>query len=156
MPSTRTPEAAAPSPPDGRLGFLLYRAGLAVARGYERALKPIDGSPVEAGILSTLAYQGPSHTRALARLLGLGRQTISNVTKRLEHRDFIRRLSDERDSRLALFEISPAGRRHLAEIETIASGFDAMLRDLVGEGGERQMADHLRTLLASPELSHED
>ena len=142
--------------PTERLGFVVYRSGLAVARGYERALSPIGATPTDAGVLSTLASSGENHTRGLARLLGLGRQTVVNVTRRLEESGLIRRAADARDGRLALFAITEAGRRRLAEIETVASAFDQMLRDVVGAQDEAGVVVALRRILADPRLAHED
>jgi DNA-binding MarR family transcriptional regulator len=142
--------------PQARLGFLLYRAGLAVARGYERALAPVGASPAEAGVLSTLSYDGPNHIRGLARLLGLGRQTIVNVTRRLEADGRVVRQADATDARLALFAITSAGRDRLATIEAIAMAFDAQLRATVGADSEAMLVDRLQFILADPSLSHDD
>jgi DNA-binding MarR family transcriptional regulator len=155
MPADET-RTSKPAPPKERLGFMLYRTGLAVARGYERALKPIGASPADAGVLSALAYNGPNHTRGLARLLGLGRQTIVNVTKRLEDGKLLKRMVSERDSRLALFEITALGRKRLSEIEIIASRLDGQLRDIVGARNERDLTTKLQLVLAAPFLAHEE
>jgi MarR family transcriptional regulator, lower aerobic nicotinate degradation pathway regulator len=154
--SAKTDQAGKSAEPQYRLGFMLYRSGLAVARGYERALKPVDASPTDAGVLSSLAYTGPSHTRALGRLLGLGRQTIVNVTKRLEESDLIKRDISERDSRLVMFAITPAGRTRLSEIERIASRFDTQLRHVVGADNEQDLIRKLQLVLEAPFLAYEE
>jgi DNA-binding MarR family transcriptional regulator len=145
-----------PTEPTARLGFLLYRSGLAIARGYERALKPIDASPTDAGVLSALAYSGPNHTRGLARMLRLGRQTIVNVTKRLEDSGLIERNASDHDGRLSMFAISKKGSTRLTEIEVIASGFDGQLRVIVGAVNEQRLVDSLQRVLAAPFLTHEE
>lgn len=143
------------SPPQSRLGFLLYRAGLAVARGYERALAPIGASPVETGILSALAYDGPAHLRALARQLGLGRQTVVNATRALGARGWIATAADAQDGRLSILSVTPSGREHLARCEEVIAAFDAMLRGLVGEAAEQAMLEPLRRILDAPQLAHD-
>jgi DNA-binding MarR family transcriptional regulator len=142
--------------PEARLGFVLYRAGLAVSRGYERALAPINASPADAGVLSTLAYDGPNHTRALGRLLGLGRQTIVNVTKRLEEAGLISRSAALQDRRLTLFEITVTGKKRLEGIERIASAFDQQLKEILGSDKEAELLQMLRPLLSTPAFAHED
>jgi DNA-binding MarR family transcriptional regulator len=142
--------------PNQRLGFMLYRTGLAVSRGYERALKPIETSPVEAGVLSALSYSGPNHVRGLARMLGVGRQTIVNVTKTLEARKWIVRKASGEDARLALFSVAPAGRRRLESIEAIAQAFDHELRMIVGAGNEARLTQQLQQIVDSPLLAYED
>jgi DNA-binding MarR family transcriptional regulator len=141
--------------PKQRLGFLLYRTGLAVSRGYERALKPIGVTPVEAGVLSALCYNGPNHVRALARLLGVGRQTIVNTTKSLEVQRLIFRTNSEEDSRLATFSIGTAGKSKLSRIEVIAQAFDQELRTIVGADQELTLIQHLIKIVDSPLLAYE-
>jgi DNA-binding MarR family transcriptional regulator len=141
--------------PKQRLGFLLYRAGLAVSRGYERALKPIDVAPVEAGVLSALCYSGPNHVRGLARLLGVGRQTIVNTTKSLELQSLILRITSEEDARLTTFSIAPAGKRKLKQVEIIAQAFDQELRTIVGVNHEAVLIQKLASIVESPLLAYE-
>jgi DNA-binding MarR family transcriptional regulator len=141
--------------PKQRLGFLIYRAGLAVSRGYERALKPICVAPVEAGVLSALCYNGPNHIRGLARLIGVGRQTIVNTTKSLEVRHLILRAVAEEDSRLAIFTIATAGKRKLKQIEIIAQAFDQELRTIVGANHELVLIQKLAGIVDSPLLAYE-
>jgi DNA-binding MarR family transcriptional regulator len=141
---------------DQRLGFLIYRAGLAVSRGYERVLKPVDVMPVEAGVLTALQHGGPNHVRGLARVLGVGRQTIVNVTRALEERTWIERSASEEDARLVVFTIAPAGRQKLDAIERLASAFDAKLREVVGLEQEAGLIQQLRQIVGAQFLAHED
>ncbi len=141
---------------DRRLGFLLYRAGLAVARGYERALKPMNVMPVEVGVLSSLCYEGPNHVRGLARQLGVGRQTVFNVTKALATRGWLVRNLSERDARLAVFSISQAGSAELAAIETLVHQFDAELASIAGAENDAVVIETLKDIVASPFFAHED
>jgi DNA-binding MarR family transcriptional regulator len=143
-------------PPEGRLGFMLYRAGLAVSRGYERALAPIAVSPTEAGVLTTLIYAGPAHVRGLARQLGLGRQTIVNVTRSLESAGLVKRSASPDDARLALFSITAKGRTRFASIERIARAFDAELSALVDAKSERTLLVQLQRVIDAPMFVHED
>lgn len=144
------------SAPRERLGFMIYRSGLAVSRGFERALSPIDTTPSEAGVLSALAYSGPNHVRALARLLGLGRQTIVNVTKRLEEQHLVERSLSKEDARLSVFAITVAGRHKLAAIEKIAAAFDEQLRVIVGPHREAELTQALQKIVDAPYLAYED
>ena len=140
--------------PESRLGFLLYRAGLAISRGYERALQPLAATPVEAGVLSVLAYEGSNHVRALGRKLGLGRQTIVNIAKSLMEAGLVERIASEADARLSLLAITKTGRARLARIEKIATHFDQELRDVVGSEGERHMIEKLQKILVSSKFEH--
>ena len=143
-------------PPSERLGFLLYRSGLAIARGYERALGPTKIMPTESGVLMTLAYQGPNHVRGMARFLGVGRQTVVNVTRRLEMAGLVARSASARDSRVAQFTITSLGRQKLLEIEDLAERFDARLRAIVGEENEALIVRTLHDLLEATFLAYEN
>ena len=135
---------------------MIHRCGLAVARGYERALQPIEMSPVETGVLMAVAYSGPNHVRGLARLLGVGRQTIVNTTKRLQAVGLLAASSNENDARLLQFSITRLGRRKLVQVEQIASHFDQQLRELVGQQNEADMVQKLQHIAEAPFLAYED
>jgi DNA-binding MarR family transcriptional regulator len=143
-------------PPSERLGFVLYRSGLAIARGFERALEPAGIVPTESGVLMTLAYQGPNHVRGLARLLGVGRQTIVNVTKRLDSMGLIARFASPADARITQFSITSDGQQKLVEIEDIAERFDARLRAITGEENETLIVDALHELLGASFLEYQN
>jgi DNA-binding MarR family transcriptional regulator len=144
------------SGPRDRLGFLVYRAGLAIGRGYERALEPIDVAPTEAGLLMALAYSGPNHVRGLARLLGIGRQTVTNVARMLERREWISRVTSDSDARLTLFHIAPLGQRQLIRIEELSTAFDVWLREVVGAAHEALLIERLKAIVDAPLLAHEE
>jgi DNA-binding MarR family transcriptional regulator len=135
---------------------MIYRSGLAVSRGYERALAPIGSTPSEAGVLSALAYSGPNHVRGLGRELGLGRQTIVNVTKRLEDLQLVARSSSAEDARRSMLGITLAGLEKLALVETIARDFDEQLRAVVGPEREADLTQALRRIVDAPFLAYED
>jgi DNA-binding MarR family transcriptional regulator len=149
-------KATQPASHDQRLGFMIYRAGLAIARGYERVLKPINIVPVEAGVLGSLCYEGTNHVRGLARQLGVGRQTIVNVTKSLEAKNWISRSVSPEDARLVVFLISQPGRKKMREIEALAAEFDGKLRDIVGNSNEQDLIEHMRDIVGSTFLGYED
>jgi DNA-binding MarR family transcriptional regulator len=146
----------AASAPEARLGFMLYRAGLAVSRGFERALAPLEATPSETGVLSALAYSGPNHVRGLGRLLGIGRQTTVNVTRALIERQLICKSASPEDSRLVVYMISDSGRRVLEQCEVVARAFDQKLRDVVGPDNETLLLTSLRHVVAADFLAYED
>jgi len=68
--------------------------------------------------------------------LGISRQTIVNITKRLEEHKLIARSADAQDARITGFSITSNGREKLKEIEKIAMGFDEQMRSLRGSESE--------------------
>jgi DNA-binding MarR family transcriptional regulator len=144
------------SAPDARLGFMLYRAGLAVARGFERALARLNATPTETGVLSALAYSGPNHVRGLARLLGIGRQTAVNVTRALLKQRLISKAVAPEDSRLVVYAITDSGKRRLKDCEIVARAFDRQLQEVVGAGRDAELLPLLRQIVAADFLAYED
>lgn len=137
------------------IGFLLYRSGLSIARGYERALAPLGVNPAQAGVLTALADGGPMHVRGLGRLLGLGRQTIVNVAKELTARSLLERCSDPTDERRTLLQITIEGRALLDQVRAIAIPFDAEIEELIGPDHLPAVAAALARVIESPGFAHE-
>ncbi len=141
----------APSIPDpqDRVGFLIYRAGLHVARAYEERMRPAGFAPVEVGVLTLLASRGALHVRAVGRALGVSRQTAVNVTRDLERRGLVTRETPPEDRRALVVAIAPAGRDALARAEAIAQGYDAELAAAIGAELAADVAAGLRRVLAA-------
>lgn len=139
--------------PEHRLGFLLYRAGLAVEHAYALALRPLGVAPAEAGLLSSLAYAGPAHVRALGRSLGLGRQTVVNLTRKLAADGLVVSSASPDDARLTLFAITDAGRARLGEIEAVATAFDRRLRAAIDGATEPTLVEQLQRIVAAPDFA---
>jgi DNA-binding MarR family transcriptional regulator len=142
-------------PHEARLGFMVYRAGLAVSRGYERALAPVGITPADVGVLTSLRHGGANHVRGLARQLGLGRQTVVNVTKLLEQNLWIARRKDESDARLTLFQISPTGIQKLDDIEQTVADFDRLLAGIIDQLHEATLLDALSKIIQAPQFAYE-
>jgi DNA-binding MarR family transcriptional regulator len=145
-----------PPAPEARVGFLIYRAGLAVARGYERALAPLGMTPAEAGVLSALAYSGPAHVRELARRLGIGRQSAVNVTKALLAQGQIARIDGGADARLVVYGITPKGQERLAASEGTIGAFDRAVSEILGPDIVPTVSASLHRLVTAETLAHDD
>ena len=110
----------------------------------------------EAGVLSALAFSRPNHVHGLGRELGLGRQTIVNVTKRLKDLSCVERSSSIEDARSTVFAIPEAGQRKLDEVEGIAPAFEAQLRNEEGGDQETNLTPALRRIVEAPFLAYMD
>lgn len=139
--------------PEDTLGFLLYRVGLAVSRAYEAASREGGLRPVETGILSAIAADGPQHVRGLSRRLGVGRQTIVNLTDQLAARGLITKEASTEDARLVEVALTAQGRAALGKARKISARFDAALAEPLTPAREAAMCADLRALLASPLLN---
>lgn len=136
-------------PPSERIGFLLYRAGLAVGREYERTISGLGFSPTEVGLMTHVAAHGPDHVRSIARVLGVSAQTVLNQARGLEQSGLLVRTEAPSDRRLVVLELTDEGRRALSNIDVAANTFDVAIAGLLGETDVSGMAAALRRLLAS-------
>ena len=72
-------------------------------------------SPTQLAALATIERDGPLTLGALAAIERVRPPTITAAVGRLEERGLVRRRSDARDRRVARVEITPHGRRLLAQ-----------------------------------------
>lgn len=100
-------------------------------------MAPLGVRPDHAGILTSIAYEGPLHIRALARLLGINRQSIVNAVDYLESEGAVERQQQSSDGRVVLVAITMAGRLLLSKIEQIALSYDGRVSS-VGSLEQRQ------------------
>jgi DNA-binding MarR family transcriptional regulator len=63
--------------------------------------------------LATVARTGPRRLTDLALCEGITQPSMTALITQLEQLGFVERLADERDRRVVLVAISPAGRKHL-------------------------------------------
>jgi DNA-binding MarR family transcriptional regulator len=80
-------------------------------------------SPTLAAALSTIERAGPLGPSELARLERVQRPTVTRVVARLCDLGLVKRLPDARDGRAALLEVTPAGRRALADLRRQKTAF---------------------------------
>ncbi len=138
------------APPGQRIGFLIYRAGVLVARAYEARMRPLGFAPAEIGLMTYLASHGTDHVRAVARSIGVSPQTVVNLTRGLEQRGFVARAPSPSDQRTVLLTLTVEGRAALEEADTAAQAFDAEVAAVLGPVGAQAVGDGLRTLLSAP------
>ena len=120
------------APPDARLGFLIYRAGLAVAQAYADRMRPSGLTPGEVGVLTQLASYGPGHIREIGRALGVSPQTVVNLGRSLEAKQMVRHANSMEDRRTVLLSITEKGRETLDKADRIARAFDRAIEAAIG------------------------
>ena len=89
-------------------------------------------------------------------MLGLGRQTIVNVTKQLEEQQLVARSASAEDARLSVLVITPKGRCKLEAVEKISAAFDEQIRTIVGSEREADITQMLHRIVDAPFLAYED
>jgi DNA-binding MarR family transcriptional regulator len=94
------------TPAEG-LQFVMARVGRRLRSAWRT-------DPAAVGVLHELAKSGPMRITALAEVLVLDISTTSRHVSGLESSGYVFRKSDPSDRRATLLELSPAGRRFLA------------------------------------------
>jgi DNA-binding MarR family transcriptional regulator len=100
-------------------------------------------TPVQYAALQTVANQPGIDQRTLARAIALDASTTGGVVDRLAQRELIERRTSAEDRRARVLEITPAGRKLLAD------AVPAMLRaqeQILAPLTERQRAEFMRML----------
>lgn len=100
-------------------------------------------------MLNALDVHGPLHQRPLADLLGIDRQTLTNVAADLEHRHLIQRHRPQRDRRAQVLTVTPAGRDLLRTADTEAVVIEQALFAALPEDERRALFAALRQLAGS-------
>ena len=136
--------------PEQRIGFLIYRAGLAVAQVYEQMMRPAGFTPGEVGVLTQLDSHGASHIRQIARALGVSPQTVVNLARSLTAKDMVSRTGATSDRRTVILDITDQGREALSQADRIACRLDDTIAELAS-GDAASVVRALRTLLSEPE-----
>ncbi len=132
--------------PEERIGFLLYRAGLAVAQAYEARMRPSGFTPAEVGVLTHLASHGAGHIREVGRSLGVSPQTVINLARGLAAKGMVLRTGSPADRRTVILNITDNGRAALLRADEIARRFDDAIENVL-EKDAHTTSSALRRLL---------
>ncbi len=109
LPTTPTEPATAPALPS-RLRMVVTRLARRLRQQGEAS-----ASPTQLAALATIERDGPLTLGALAAIERVRPPTITAAVGRLEERGLVRRRIDARNRRVARVEITPQGRRLLAQ-----------------------------------------
>ncbi|MQY05195.1 MarR family winged helix-turn-helix transcriptional regulator [Actinomadura macrotermitis] len=141
-----------PLDPEASPGFLLWHATLRWQRDIARALAPLDLTHVQFVLLATAWWMNEHgedpNQLALARRAGTDVKMTSQVLRRLEDKELLRREVDPADTRARLLKVTGRGaalaREAVAAVEAVDAAFFepagdpaallAMLRPLADPG----------------------
>ena len=115
-----------------------------MAQLVERELAADGVDPDGYGILSLIGVRGPVRLTEVAAELGMPLTTASDVVRRLESRDRVRRHRNPDDGRSSLFELSASGDREWRQ------GFGALTR--INQALDSELEDAGKVVAALEEL----
>lgn len=126
-------------------GFLVAKAHQRLWTLFSEAISDIGTDIPCCGVLHLLVENGPMSQQQLGRMLRIDRTTMVKMVDQLEKRKLARRKDHPNDRRVYMVDITPAGRKALAEIQKVADQMEKKL--LVGFTPEERMLIR-RALLA--------
>lgn len=111
----------------------MRRVARKVSKRYEAALRPLGLKAGQFTILAALQRDHAVPLGALAKALGMDRTTLTKDLRPLERRGLVASVADANDARVRGLELTPAGRKLLAEAEPLwQSAQDTTLARLGG------------------------
>lgn len=123
----------------GRLAFILYQLGEAVAWAADEIL-PANGLDArEYCILAILAGDGPGSQQELAQLLGIGAGVIVAEIDELERKRFVQRNRDPQDRRRSRVTLTESGRQVLSNADALADDLAAQMLGGLDDGERTQL-----------------
>jgi DNA-binding MarR family transcriptional regulator len=132
-------------PPFRAIGFLLSSVGHAVTLGFQQRLEPLGIEPREFALLRSLGHEEGCTQQACGERLGVHPSRMVALVDGLQERALLERRAHPADRRARALHLTQAGRRLLAEAQTVAAGFE---RHLVA-GLDEHQREALRRALGS-------
>lgn len=126
----------------------VQRAGRALARRFDEALRPLNLTNGQFSLMMSLNRLEPPTMRAVADLLALDRTTLTAALKPLERRGLVTVKPNPADRRSRLLTLTSDGRALLARAVPIWRETHAEVDRLVADIGPDQLRAALRALLA--------
>ena len=144
IPATSTEEC--PDCLAGNLNWLLAQAHYALAGELAAALEPLAITPRGHSVLAA-ALTGSYTQTQLAELVGLDKTTMVVTLDELESCGLARRITSRTDRRARTIEVTPTGRRKVAEANDIMVRVQADVLSALAPAGRHALLDALSELV---------
>jgi MarR family transcriptional regulator, organic hydroperoxide resistance regulator len=115
--------------PSHYICFKLSRAMRKVQRYYEVSLAPLEITPVQFYVLSSLWETDGVKFKELAQKLSMDGATLTGILDRLERQGYVTREDDPEDRRSLLVFLAEKAKSHYSEFQHLAETLDTEIRD---------------------------
>ena len=124
----------------------VQRAGRALARRFDQALRPLDVTSGQFSLMMSLNRPAAPTMSAVAALLAMDRTTLTAALKSLDRRGLVRVSANPGDRRSRLLTLTPAGRSLLARAVPLWKRTHAEVEGLIRDGDPISLRNNLRAL----------
>ena len=131
---------------DACLCLHVQRAARALARRFDRALRPAGLTNGQFSLLMSLNRPEPAEMRNVASLLGMDRTTLTAALKPLQRRRLLKMTVDPADRRARVMTLTPEGRRVLVRAIPIWRKTHAAVEALLSAGDPDRLRKNLRAI----------
>jgi MarR family transcriptional regulator for hemolysin len=128
------------------IGLQLARTAKTFNRAFDDALSEAGGSVPTWLILLALKRQAWANQRELAAAVGIEGATLTHHLNGLERAGLVTRERDPANRRLQRVELTADGDASFHRMRKAATGFDARLRGILGDGEVDQLRELLQRL----------
>jgi DNA-binding MarR family transcriptional regulator len=137
------PSARGARPPVVGVGFLLAQLGAHSAAAYAKRIQPLGLTPPQVGVLRAIGDLPGRSQQAIADEFGVPPSRMVGFIDDLEARGLVLRGRDDRDRRVHLLQLSPAGEEMLAELATVAVAAEQDLLAALSGTERAELAERL-------------
>ncbi len=138
-------DSAVPTKTPFRAGFLIHDASRLRRTVVDQRLKPLGITRSQWWALVNLARHEHAHPRTgiaqveLARLLDVGKVTVTGLIDRLEDNGLVQRVADTQDRRSKLVQMSRKGRALQRKLETVGAEINHQIMHNITGDEEQQL-----------------
>ncbi|GAC1390171.1 MAG: hypothetical protein NVSMB38_06930 [Ktedonobacteraceae bacterium] len=107
--------------------------------------KPYVVTPPQWGVIALLSHKNAQTISTLAQRLGVDGPAVTNIVKRLEHNDLVKRIRDHTDERVVKVWLTAEGQDIFHSLEPVVVQFH---EQILPDDQRQLLLDHLQQLIA--------
>jgi DNA-binding MarR family transcriptional regulator len=131
---------------DGRIGYALRRAQLAVFADFIASLEGLGLRPVTYSVLEIVAANPGLTQAAVGEALGIQRANLVPLVAELEQQGWLQRMPAAGDRRAMALELTPPGRAQLLVARRRVALHESRVAGRLGRAGRRDLLELLKRL----------